>query len=72
MNFINLSDQGNISNPYAAKTVDGEWLEGFVDAQFLQDNFGQFNTATEMKNATDSEGLKMFFDYLVEQGKLQL
>lgn len=56
--------------PYACKMSDGKWIEGTLSIDFLNTNFGQFETATEMKNATESEGLKLFFDWLVEQGKL--
>ena len=62
---------GQIYNPFAGKTIDGDWVEGAISVDFLNSNFGQYTTATEMKNATESEGLKLFFDYLVEQGKLQ-
>lgn len=71
MDFISISnDQGMINNPFSAK-CDNEWIAGQINAEFLQTNFGQFNTATEMKNATESEGLKLFFSYLAEQGKIQ-
>jgi hypothetical protein len=60
---------GQAYNPYAAKW-NGEWLEGTISIDFLDDNFGQYGTANEMKNATSSEGLKSYFDYLVEQGKI--
>lgn len=56
-------------NPYAGLD-DGEWLEGTISIDFLKEYFGQYSTATEMKNATESEGLKLYFDWLVEQGKL--
>lgn len=64
-------DENNLTyNPYAAKTEDGEWIEGYISIDFLNEYFGQYETATEMKNATESEGLRLFFDWLVEQGKL--
>jgi len=43
---------------------------GFISIDFLNANFGQYETASEMKAATTSEGLRLFFDWLVEQGKL--
>jgi len=65
------NEEGLIMNPYAGKiNEDVQWIQGFISANFLNKNFGQYNTATEMKNATSSEGLKLFFDYLVEQGIL--
>lgn len=57
-------------NPYAAR-VDDEWIQGEININFLNQNFGKYETATEMKNATESDGLKLFFEYLVEEGKLQ-
>ena len=56
--------------PYASKDLEGKWREGFMSISFLNEHFGQYETAEEMKNATTSEGLKLFFDWLVEQGKL--
>jgi len=70
MDFNNISVNGFIYNPYAGR-INGEWVEGFISVDFLNNNFGQYSTATEMKNATKSEGLKLFFDYLVQEGKLQ-
>lgn len=72
MDFYDILEEirpGYAYNPYAAK-VDGEWKEGGVSIDFLNEHFGQYETAEEMKNATTSEGLKLFFDWLVEQGKL--
>ena len=63
-------EPGQAYNPYAGKDSEGNWLEGYISIDFLNTNFGQYSTATEMKNATESEGLKLFFDWLVEQGKL--
>lgn len=57
-------------NPYAGEH-DNNWKEGLISIDFLNDNFGEYETATEMKNSTNSEGLKKFFDYLVEQRKLE-
>jgi hypothetical protein len=71
MDFTIIANEENkIENPFAGKLND-EWLTGTINANFLNSNFGEYNTATEMKNATDSEGLKKFFDYLVEQGELE-
>lgn len=71
MDFYALSSgEDNIYNPYAGKDVDGNWIEGTTSMGFLNNVFGQYSTATEMKNATTSEGLKLFFDYLVKQGKI--
>jgi len=56
-------------NPYAGKR-SGEWIEGAISLDFLNEKFGEYETATEMKDATNSEGLKKFFDHLVEEGKI--
>jgi hypothetical protein len=75
MDFYNILDEvqdakGQTYMPYAGKMDDGTWIEGTISIDFLNANFGNFTTATEMKNATQSEGLQLFFDWLVEQGKL--
>jgi hypothetical protein len=70
MDFSKIANDRNmIENPYAGKK-EKKWTKGEVSAEFLNNNFGELETATEMKNATKSEGLKKFFDYLVEEGKL--
>lgn len=65
------SADGVIENNYAAKTLQGEWIQGTIDPSFLNKHFGQYSNAGDMKNATSSEGLQLFFDDLVAQGKLQ-
>jgi len=57
-------------NPYAAKSEDGEWIKGYVYVDFLNEHFRQYSTADEMINAIESEGLKMYFAWLKEQGIL--
>jgi hypothetical protein len=70
MDFIKLFDgQEFTKNPFAAK-IDGKWIAGEVSVDFLQKNFGQCETVDKMKAATTSEGLKLFFDYLIQDGKL--
>lgn len=56
-------------NPYAGK-VDEEWVEGEISIDFLNINFGHLETAEEMKNATESEGLKLYFAWLRDKGIL--
>lgn len=68
---LSKNEEGLIINPYGGKTEEGKWVEGNISIDFLNETFGQYETATEMKKATTSEGLKLFFDWLVEQGKLQ-
>ena len=61
--------EGEAINPYAVQ-IDGEWIEGTISIEFLNKHFGQYETAEEMKNATNSEGLKLYFDWLKKQGLL--
>ena len=71
MDFGNLikNEEGLSFNPYAAK-VNDEWLEGTILVDFLNANFGHLETAEEMINATESEGLKLYFAWLRDQGIL--
>lgn len=55
-----------VKNPFAGKK-DGEWLEGTISTHFLQENFGGYKTIDECVEATESEGLKLFFEYLKTQ-----
>lgn len=61
-------EKGEAYNPYAGKTESGEWIEGTISIDFLNENFGQFTTTAEMIYATESEGLKLYFTWLVDQG----
>ena len=73
MDFYSILDQveeGKAYYPYAAKTVNGTWIEGMISIDFLNEHFGQYTNATEMIDATESEGLKLFFAWLRDQGKL--
>lgn len=66
---MDLTENDGVVNPYASYR-DGEWREGETSIDFLNKNFGHLETAEEMKSATNSEGLKLFFDWLKEQGIL--
>jgi hypothetical protein len=69
--FDNLDQtMGETYTPFAAKTDKGDWMPGTLSVDFLNANFGKYSTAAEMKAATESEGLKLFFDWLVKEGKL--
>lgn len=57
-------------NPYASIDV-GKWVEGQISVDYLNEHYGKYETATKMKNATTSEGLRLYFDWLAEQGYLQ-
>ena len=75
MDFYNIVKEEDIlkgysKNPYSAKKTNGEWLKGFISIDFLNEHFSQFETVGEMKKATESEGLKMYFDWLKEQSIL--
>lgn len=60
--------EGQAYNPFAGKTEDGEWLEGTVSIEFLNTLFSQYSTAAQMIAATTSEGLKLFFGWLKDNG----
>ena len=67
MLFNNLAIEGIIVNPFSAKTEEGEWLQGTISADFVQKHFGQFETFDECIQATESEGLRLFFEHLKAQ-----
>ena len=60
-------DEGNIFTPYAGKTESGVWVQGVISVDFLQEYFGQYETLDECIQATESEGLKLFFEHLKAQ-----
>ncbi len=62
-----INEYGDIVNPYAGKTENGNWLEGTISVEWLQEHFGLYQTLDECIQATDSEGLKLFFEYLKTQ-----
>ena len=65
MNFSTYVDEfGDIVNPYAGKTSDGQWIEGTTDSEFLNNHFGKHETLDECTEATESEGLKLFLEHL--------
>jgi len=65
-----VDDFGNAEFPYAGKDAEGNWIAGGISIDFLNAVFGQYSIATEMKEATSSDGLILFFDYLVSEGKI--
>lgn len=72
MDFYELLDEveeGFAYNPYAGKQ-NNEWIEGTISIDFLNKHFGHLETCQEMKNATESEGLRLYFDWLKQQGIL--
>lgn len=62
-------DDRQAENPFSAKK-DGVWIEATISVDFLNEHFSQYSTVEEMKNATDSEGLKLYFDWLKQKGIL--
>lgn len=72
MNFNEILQEIEIGfsyNPFAGKS-DGTWHAGLISIDFLNAHFSKYETAEEMINATESEGLKLYFDWLKEQGIL--
>ena len=57
---------GESFTPFAGK-VNGKWVEGTVNIDFLNEHFGYLKTGEEMKNATETESLKLYFGWLKEQ-----
>lgn len=62
-------EPGKAYHPYAGR-YEGEWMEGYVHIDFLNEHFSDYETAEEMKNATDSRGLNKYFDWIAEKGKI--
>lgn len=63
-------DNDMTPNPFAARQESGEWVEGYISIEFLNKHFGHLETVEEMKRATDSEGLKLYFSWLRDKGIL--
>ena len=59
--------EGFIENPYAGQMPNGDWLRGAINIDFLQEHFRGCTTLSECVEATESEGLKLFFEYLKTQ-----
>ncbi len=72
MNFKELDNEelGYIVNPFAGVTTDGEYIAGGTSVAFLNENFGQYENANEMIEATNDEGFKLFFAWLRDEGNL--
>lgn len=68
-NNILIAIENESKNPFALK-INGEWEEGTISVDYLNRNFSQYKTADEMINATESAGLKLYFDWLKEKGIL--
>lgn len=65
-----LGSDDHAPNPFAGRTEAGKWISGTISVPFLQEHFGHFSTATEMIAATESEGLKLYFEWLADEGKI--
>ena len=73
MNFYEIlaeKEEGYAHNPYAGKRQDGTWLAGSISLDFLNEHFSHLKTTEEMINATESEGLKLYFAWLKDKGIL--
>ena len=57
----------DIYNPFGARLENGEWAGGYVSIEFLQTYFEHCKTLDECIQATESEGLKLFFEHLKTQ-----
>ena len=67
MDFVTLAKGAGaeeMPNAFAARTAEGEWLPGFISVEFLQHNFGSCATLDECIAATNSQGLRRFFESL--------
>lgn len=70
--FYNVLEQiedveGFSYNPFAGKNKNGEWKKGSISIDFLNKHFGHLQTAEDMINATESEGLKLYFAWLRDE-----
>lgn len=66
-----LDHDGSLTTtPFAGQSTSGDWMDGHASVEFLQIRFGHLSTATEMQAATNSDGLKRYFGWLADQGKL--
>lgn len=63
-------EYGQSRNPFSGQ-INGEWCEGLISIDFLNKHFSQYETAEEMMNATESEGLKLYFKWLRDEGILK-
>lgn len=63
-------DKTQTTSPFSGKISGGDWEEGLISINYLNEHFGHLETAEEMINATESEGLKLYFAWLKEKGIL--
>lgn len=68
--ILEVVEEGHAYNPFAGKIKDEQWVEGTISINFLNTNFGQYTTAQAMIDATESEGLKLYFQRLKNEGLL--
>ena len=67
LNFTKYATDGIIPNPYGGKTSGGTWIPGEVAITWLEKNFKDYETFDECIQATESEGLRLFFEHLKAQ-----
>ena len=60
-------DGDTLITPFGGISDSGEWLEGHISVDYLQEHFGHCETLDECIASTNSEGLKLFFEHLKAQ-----
>lgn len=63
-------EEGHAYNPYAGKTNGGQWIEGTISIEYLNDNYGQYNNVDELIQSAKFESHKLYFIYLKSEGIL--
>ena len=58
---------GIYKSDFAGRNENGEWQEGEFNGEWLNEHFGHCESLDECIQATESEGLKLFFEHLKAQ-----
>ena len=66
---VDVFEENYTYNPYGSKT-EGEWSGGYTSIDYLNSHFGKYGSADDMINSTNIEGLKLFFGWLADNGKI--
>jgi hypothetical protein len=72
--ILEESFEGYTVNPYAVITENG-YEEGWISVDWLNKHFGEFENATDMIAKCEKYNMQhtiLYFEWLVEQGKLQM
>mgnify|MGYP001443602817 CR=1 FL=1 len=73
MNFYDILEEeteGMAYSPYAAKE-EGEWIEGLISIDFLNEYYGYYKSVDEMIENSIHESHTLYFRFLKEQGILK-